>query len=580
VAVARWTGAEEIYEIADLFRERCLADERSLLWPEVKAWTPSNLQAIWDALVRAPSEGEGAFVEKWREQLAGMPDDAYRVAADLTVLYNLFPSNIGPGNKRRRVREVIDWKLGDDEVPELLEEIDDAFETGIGNAGTSYSIGRPWQIAYFLQFAIRLQAEDIDPYDPEACAWLAGDVRGRIKGSAAARHILLHLLFPDQFERIASDAHRRRIVAVFAEEAASAGVAASVDAQLLTIRAALTERFGTHRLDFYRGDIKVLWDREAEVETNRPAAGAADDEYGDKDAASFDALVAATHLDPRELHEFDQLLRERRQIIFEGPPGSGKTYVAELFARWFVGLPLGGPPDDRLEIIQFHQTFDYEDFVQGIRPETDLDGHLRYRVSDGIFTNFCTIAARQPDRRFVLVIDEINRGNVARIFGELLLLLEYRDKRARLPYAPAEAGDDAYLSIPDNLYLIGTMNSTDRTVSSIDHAMRRRFYFCRFLPVENGQAPVLDGWLAAKGIGLADRRRVVRTFVALNRRVQERLSADFEVGHSYFMVPDIATPAGLDRVWRRAVRPLLEQYFHDAPDRDALLAELAPSHQD
>ena len=189
----------------------------------------------------------------------------------------------------------------------------------------------------------------------------------------------------------------------------------------------------------------------------------------------------------------------------------------------------------------------------------------------------CELAARNPAKRFVLVVDEINRGNLSRIFGELLLLLEYRNERVRLPYGAVDGTTEpAYLTIPDNLYLIGTMNSTDRSLAQVDYALRRRFYFRRFVPVEDGRAPVLDGWLRAKGVGDADRRRLVRLFVELNRRVQERLSTDFQVGHSYFMVPGIATEEGLDRVWRRAVRPLLEEYFHNHRDRDALLADLSP----
>ena len=182
----------------------------------------------------------------------------------------------------------------------------------------------------------------------------------------------------------------------------------------------------------------------------------------------------------------------------------------------------------------------------------------------------------EPDRRFVLVIDEINRGNVARIFGELLLLLEYRDKRARLPYAAADDGDDAYLTVPDNLFLIGTMNSTDRSLSQVDYALRRRFYFRRFMPVVDGQAPVLAGWLQARAVAPEHRRRLVRLFVALNHRVEELLSPDFQVGHSYFMMSGIDTEAGLTRVWRRAISPLLEEYLHHHRDREHLLRDLQP----
>ncbi|MBA2277453.1 MAG: AAA family ATPase, partial [Chloroflexia bacterium] len=560
--MARSPDAERIYEAADQFRQRCLIEQRSLLWPEESAWTLANLDALWDAFIGCPDEGKRSFMEKLHNQLADQPVDVHRIAADAMALYSLFPSNMGALVKRNNVREVISWKLvGESETPDLAR-IEEAFQQRIGTSGIWYLTGGPWQVAFYLDVSRRVLTAGIDPYDVEAITQIADEVRVQGNNTSAARHILLHLLFPDRFERIASEEHKRRIAATFIQEAGSVATDGTIDDQLLAIRHSLTERLGRPDLDFYQADLRALWDPEPEVLIPPPTYDPPGVTVPVGGGAPFTALVDATHLHADELREIEELLNEKRQIVFEGPPGSGKTYVAELFARWFVGLPLGGPADDRLEIVQFHQSYGYEDFVQGIRPETDRDGHLRYRVRDGIFMRLCGLAAQQLDRRFVLIIDEINRGNVARIFGELLLLLEYRDKRARLPYASPDAGDDACLAIPDNLYLIGTMNSTDRSLSQIDYALRRRFYFRRFLPVEDGRAPVLDGWPRSRKVGDADRARVVALFVELNRRVQEQLSPDFQIGHSYFMVPDIATDAGIDRVWRRAIRPLLEEYFH------------------
>lgn len=288
-------------------------------------------------------------------------------------------------------------------------------------------------------------------------------------------------------------------------------------------------------------------------------------------------LVRAVHMDPRELESIEALTHSKKQIIFEGPPGSGKTYIADLFARYLTGNPLSGEHDERIEIVQFHQSYGYEDFVQGIRPRTDpVTGQIRYDVVDGIFLEMCKRARNDPGRTYVLIIDEINRGNVSRIFGELLMLLEYRGKRVRLPFGGSDGSEaQAYLRIPDNLYLIGTMNSTDRSLAMIDYALRRRFFFYRMIPVVDGRAPVFEKWLAnQESIPDQDRDRLLRTFIALNRQITDEHSADFQIGHSYFMQEDIHTAEGLRRVWHWSLAPLLQEYYHGFRDTEGTLKQL------
>jgi DNA polymerase III delta prime subunit len=274
-------------------------------------------------------------------------------------------------------------------------------------------------------------------------------------------------------------------------------------------------------------------------------------------------LIARTHMRADDLLELRDLLEDKKQLILEGPPGSGKTYLADLLARWIAGAELTGDANEQVELVQFHQSYGYEDFVQGLRPVSD-GGVVVFKVIDGIFLDLCKRAAADPNRPYVLIIDEINRGNLSRIFGELLMALEYRDKPVRLPYG------DAPLRIPENLYLIGTMNSTDRSLALIDYALRRRFYFHRLQPVVGSTASVYKGWLDAH-VPEGHRSRLHDLFVNLNHEIGHQLSPDFQVGHSYFMRDDIHTDAGLHRVWKHAVMPLLHEYFHTARDRDRLL---------
>ena len=565
--MARVPGADAVYTVADQFRERCLKQSRSLLWPDIPAWTDANLIALWSAFIERPDTSKDSFMVKWQRQLADQSVDVHRIAADVTALYYLFPAAIGSHVKVNGLRETLNWLPEEEREAPGLPDVLAAFESGIGHQGIYYLTGRPWQVAYYLRFSRTVLAEHIDPDDVEACRRVAD--ASDIKGSRSGRNALLHLLFPDHFERISSDEVKRKIVTAYADRA---GTATDHDDALLTIRHSLEHELARPDLDFYDIDIKARWDTDRKSKEPTPDPPILDT----PGSASVQELAARTHYSETYLQEIEALLLQKRQIIFEGPPGSGKTYLAELFGRWFAGLPLGNLPNDRLELIQFHQSYGYEDFVHGIRPETDAEGRLRYVVRDGIFRRLCELAASDPDRRHVLIIDEINRGNISRIFGELLLLLEYRDKRARLPYAAEDAGDDAYLSIPDNLFLIGTMNSTDRSLAQVDYALRRRFYFLRLMPVVDGRADVLNGWLASQGIASAARQRVLSTFLALNRRVQEELSPDYQVGHSYFMVDGIEDDAVMSRIWRHAVGPLLEEYFYAHRDRAAILAAFVP----
>lgn len=273
------------------------------------------------------------------------------------------------------------------------------------------------------------------------------------------------------------------------------------------------------------------------------------------EAYGRDEFLRETYLTEQAADELRDLLLEKRQIILYGPPGTGKTHVARHLGRWLTGL--AGPPPERLTVIQFHPAYSYEEFIEGIRPESHERGgrhYVDYPPRPGVFVRFCRAAERR-EGVCVFIIDEINRGNIPRIFGELMLLLEYRDEAVPLPFSGGR------FRIPPNVYLIGTMNTADRSIALVDFALRRRFHFFRF-PAD---PDLFDRWLA--------RHPSPPPYLgALYRRLAMEAidDPDYAIGPGVFM-RDL-DEAGLARLWRRGIMPYLEEYYVDQPARAQLWA--------
>jgi hypothetical protein len=231
----------------------------------------------------------------------------------------------------------------------------------------------------------------------------------------------------------------------------------------------------------------------------------------------------------------------KQQALFYGPPGTGKTFVAER-----IGLHVAGD-EARVTTVQFHPSFSYEDFIEGLRPVTSQSGSMSYEIRPGIFVDFCETASLSPEHRFVFIIDEINRADLGSVLGELMLLLEYRGKKTLLPYSKNE------FSVPDNVILLASMNTADRSLAMVDYALRRRFHAIELLPNRD----VLEAaYGAAEGAETA-----LQMFDLVQSRVADK---NFAPGHSYWLMNDPSDEALL-RVWNYELKPYLSEFWFEHP---------------
>ncbi len=262
---------------------------------------------------------------------------------------------------------------------------------------------------------------------------------------------------------------------------------------------------------------------------------------------SLTDLADALLIDVEQLDEIADLLDAKRQIVFYGPPGTGKTFVAHRLA---VALAADAA---RVRIVQFHPSYAYEDFVEGYRPRL-FGGTPGFELVPGPLRRMAAMALGNPGRRHFLVIDEMNRGNVAKVLGELYFLLEYRDQAVELQYS------NEPFTLPGNLFIIGTMNTADRSIALLDAALRRRFAFVPFFPDREPIAGLLARWLARHRPQMA---WVAGLVDAANTKLADRNGA---IGPSFFLHADL-DDARLGIIWRHEILPYLEDHFLDDPER-------------
>jgi 5-methylcytosine-specific restriction protein B len=297
----------------------------------------------------------------------------------------------------------------------------------------------------------------------------------------------------------------------------------------------------------WRGDEQPTEEPTEDTDLPRSEQGNGEEVSPDPDLQS---LAKSLYLPEEFLQETIDLLRERGQIVLYGPPGTGKTYVARAIARYLSA--------DRFEVVQFHPSYSYEDFVWGYRP-VEVDGTLSYELTPGPLMRLAD-RARGSDAPYVLVIDEINRGNLPKILGELLYLLEYRKDRVELMYSRPS---DEPFSLPGNLLIIGTMNTADRSVGLIDAALRRRFHFVPLFPGRDPLVETLRSWLQDNRPSMV---HVADLVDSLNAKLTPKLGPHLQLGHSHFFRQDLDEDV-LAQIWRYDVTPFIEDQLYGHEDQ-------------
>lgn len=577
----------KIYQAADAFRVNCLLRDGSLLFDDpASVWRLDILERIHKAFVATPDEGDRTFMDKFKDQVGNAGQDVSRLAAEILSVYFLFPSSVGGVRKRQVVNEVLGWS--DDSLPES-HLVSVAFANGIGSGGQGYNTRRPFEIAFLIELAIvwkRLPQER--QAEVAADPWLFQEIVDSIEDaeSKQLRHMLLHLLFPEHFERIASGNHKRRVIKAFT--GLVAGEPEDDDRAILAIRQELEKLLPKRELDFYWSPLVEAW-------------------YDDSEGASEDAPL--------------EIIQHKKQIVLYGPPGTGKTFRAKKLAERVIrsaALSQMGPAHyfqsqpaveaairDNVHRLQLHPAYSYEDFIRALHISSG--GGTEYRA--GYLPKLIEDIERLPREErlpHVLILDEMNRTDLSRLLGECFSLLEDRNQTIELP-ARNDDGDAMKLRIPDDLFVIGTMNLIDQSIEQIDFALRRRFLWllCPF-DAEALLSASESSWTAMKSSLSWERiepdfRKLAAAALMLNRHIHDSplLGAQYEIGHTYLLDVVVFLHHFLGtqptrkqtylwnrkgealepvvQVWNLSLRPLLEQYLAglDATARNTELERLS-----
>ena len=272
-------------------------------------------------------------------------------------------------------------------------------------------------------------------------------------------------------------------------------------------------------------------------------------------------FLQEVYITEKEYDKLVKLINEKKNIILQGSAGVGKSYAAKRLAYSIIGEK----DNERVKMIQFHQSYSYEDFIMGYRPKNETDG---FELKEGVFYKFCKEAEMDENKenKYFLIIDEINRGNISKIFGELFILIE-NDKRGEEYALELVYKDDEKFFVPENLYIIGLMNTADRSLAMLDYALRRRFIFIDIEPAFN--KPQFKNDLENKNIDKDLINKIIEKFTKLNETIKsdKTLGKGYTIGHSYFCNRKNLSKEDYEDIINYEIAPTLREYWFDNEDK-------------
>jgi len=557
-------------DAAQLFVERGLKQGTSVFAPSRSVWAAGPVAELVEHFIGAKGATGVSFIDNLANQLATVSDEARLLMAELITWQFLPISNrvLGERKKSERVNFVLG--LMSEPVP-VPVEVRRAFTGGSFNPGPAMSNGIPGALHIMLRLLeawLALPLEEQEQALEEPHHWRDLVMAADGHKFPSQRNALLYLVHPAHFGPIVSEAHKLRIRSAFMAEIENP--TDDIEEDIYNITIALQEK-GGGPAQYYEAPLKTMW-----FEDSGPALG--EEAYDLEEegippvgqSPVFDGILRKTDkelsgtlsLDAQWLDDSIGLLERQKQIVLYGPPGTGKTYIARELGKHISGGA------KNIDIVQFHPSYSYEDFFEGYRPSVGSEGGLTFTLRPGPLRRIAERAAANPEYPYVLVIDEINRGNLSKIFGELYYLLEYRDDEISLLYGHVDeqTGEARKFSLPSNLFIIGTMNTSDRSIALLDAAMRRRFAFCELHPEKAPVREFLASWAKKQSDENGFLARLAPLLEALNGRIRDDA---FKIGPSYLL--KARSDADLDKVWESQILPLLaELHFGENADLEQM----------